>query len=336
MPMSVVARVQSDRAVLVPAGNRARVPEESKRKNEAAVKKTTGPQQRQPQQFPKPKKHPPTITKTVASKVVPAAVKSNVSVDSVSSSDESFSSSGSKGKKKNVKPRTANVSTSPRSGNESADAPPKQEGPPKRCDWITPNSNWLYACFHDEEWGVPVHDDRKLLELLVFSQALAELSWPEILHLRHIFRKLFDDFDATLIAQYTDQKLLSLRLNGHLLLSEPKLRAIVGNAQQILKIQQEFGSFSSYLWRFVNNQPVRNGFRYARQVPAKTPKAELISKDLMQRGFRCVGPTVVYCFMEAAGIVNDHLLTCFRYHECNIPITECNPSQEEAASELKE
>ncbi|CAN1835857.1 Probable GMP synthase [glutamine-hydrolyzing] [Linum perenne] len=305
--MSVVARVQSDRAVLVPAGNRARVPEESKRKNEAA-------------------KHPPTITKTVASKVVPAAVKSNVSVDSVSSSDESFSSSGSKGKKKNVKPRTANVSTSPRSGNESTDAPPKQEGPPKRCDWITPNS----------KWGVPVHDDRKLLELLVFSQALAELSWPEILHLRHIFRKLFDDFDATLIAQYTDQKLLSLRLNGHLLLSEPKLRAIVGNAQQILKIQQEFGSFSSYLWRFVNNQPVRNGFRYARQVPAKTPKAELISKDLMQRGFRCVGPTVVYCFMEAAGIVNDHLLTCFRYHECNIPITECNPSQGEAESELKE
>ncbi|CAN1181239.1 Probable GMP synthase [glutamine-hydrolyzing], partial [Linum perenne] len=100
-------------------------------------------------------------------------------------------------------------------------------------------------------------------------------------------------------------------------------------------IQQEFGSFSSYLWRFVNNQPVRNGFRYARQVPAKTLKAELISKDLMQRGIRCVRPTVVYGFMEAAGIVNDHLLTCFRYHECNFPIAECNPSQEEAAIELK-
>ncbi|CAN1181248.1 hypothetical protein LINPERPRIM_LOCUS6135 [Linum perenne] len=129
--MSAVVRVQSDQAVLVPVGNRARVLDESKRKNKAAVKKTTGPQQRQPQQLPKPKKHPPTITKTVASKVLPAAMKSNVSVDSVSSSDDSLSSSSSKGKKKNVKPRAANVSTSPRSGNELADAPRRQEGPPE-------------------------------------------------------------------------------------------------------------------------------------------------------------------------------------------------------------
>ncbi|CAN0922080.1 Probable GMP synthase [glutamine-hydrolyzing] [Linum grandiflorum] len=307
--MSAVASVQSDRAVLLPAENRVTVSKQSKQKNEVSGKKT-------PQQL-RPKKHPPPITDTVASKVPPPAVKSNASVDSISSSEESLSSSsGSNEKKKNVKrnvqPRAANIST----GNESGDARLREEGPPKRCDWITPNSDWLYTCFHDEEWGVPVHEDRKLFELLVFSQALAELSWPEILHLRHIFRKLFEGFEASSIAQFTDKKLLSLRVNGHMLLSEPKLRAIVGNAKQIVKIQQEFGSFSSYLWRFVNNQAVRNGFRYGRQVPAKTPKAEMISKDLMQRGFRCVGPTVVYCFMQAAGIVNDHLLSCFRYHQC--------------------
>lgn len=111
--------------------------------------------------------------------------------------------------------------------------------------------------------------------------------------------------------------MLSLKVNGSLLLSEPKLRAIVENAKQMLKVQQEFGSFSNYCWNFVNHAPVRNGFRYARQVPVKTPKAELISKDLMQRGFRCVGPTVVYSFMQVSGIVNDHLLTCFRYQQCN-------------------
>lgn len=178
----------------------------------------------------------------------------------------------------------------------------------------------LYMSFHDEEWGVPVHDDRKLFELLVFSQALAELSWLAILHMRDIFRKLFDQFDPSSIAQFTEKKLLSLKVNGNLLLSEPKLRAIVENAKQMLKIQQEFGSFSNYCWRFVNQKPLRNGFRYGRQVPAKTPKAELISKDLMQRGFRCVGPTVVYSFMQVAGIANDHLISCFRYQECNADV----------------
>nr|TKS01444.1 hypothetical protein D5086_0000172570 [Populus alba] len=241
-------------------------------------------------------------------KMSQAAVKNNFSVDSTCSSDSSSSSS-------------SGVSSS--SGKN-------KERPVKRCDWITPNSDPLYMSFHDEEWGVPVYDDRKLFELLVYSQALAELSWPAILHMRDIFRKLFDNFDPSSIAQFTEKKLLSLRFNGNLLLSEPKLRAVVENAKQMLKIQQEFGSFGNYCWRFVNQKPLRNGFRYARQVPVKTPKAELMSKDLMQRGFRCVGPTAVYSFMQVAGFVNDHLKACFRYQECNVDVKkDFKPKSEE-------
>ncbi|XP_011031492.1 PREDICTED: uncharacterized protein LOC105130615 [Populus euphratica] len=286
------------RAILGPAGNRVRVSEEAKRKIEVLKKSQQ-----------KPKKP--------VEKMSQAAVKNNLSVDSTCSSD-SYSSSSSSGR--NVKRNgIKQVKYVPRGG-EIKDVSSKKDGPVKRCDWITPNSDPLYMSFHDEEWGVPVHDDRKLFELLVFSQALAELSWLAILHMRDIFRKLFDQFDPSSIAQFTEKKLLSLKVNGNLLLSEPKLRAIVENAKQMLKIQQEFGSFSNYCWRFVNQKPLRNGFRYGRQVPAKTPKAELISKDLMQRGFRCVGPTVVYSFMQVAGIANDHLISCFRYQECNADV----------------
>ncbi|EOA36004.1 hypothetical protein CARUB_v100220021mg, partial [Capsella rubella] len=176
----------------------------------------------------------------------------------------------------------------------------------------------IYVLFHDEEWGVPVRDDdKKLFELLVFSQALAELSWPSILLKRNDFRKLFEEFDPLAISQFTEKRLMSLRVNGCLILSEQKLRAIVENAKSVLKVKQEFGSFSNYCWRFVNHEPLRNGYRYGRQVPVKSPKAEYISKDMMQRGFRCVGPTVIYSFLQASGIVNDHLTACFRYQECN-------------------
>ncbi|XXG45552.1 hypothetical protein AAC387_Pa02g0608 [Persea americana] len=187
----------------------------------------------------------------------------------------------------------------------------------KRCGWITPSSDPLYVSFHDEEWGVPVHDDAKLFELLVLSEALGELSWPTILSKRDTFRKLFDNFDPVSIAEFSEKKILSLAGSGSALLSEPKLRAIVENARQILKVKEEFGSFSNYCWRFVNHKPIVNGFRYARNVPVKTPKAEVISKDMMKRGFRCVGPTIVYSFMQAAGIVNDHISSCFRYKECH-------------------
>ncbi|KAI3759093.1 hypothetical protein L6452_06668 [Arctium lappa] len=189
--------------------------------------------------------------------------------------------------------------------------------PFKRCDWITQFSDPLHVSFHDEEWGVPVHEDRKLFELLVLSQASAELTWPQILYKRDKFRKLFENFNPSSIAKFPEDRLLSTRPNGGLLLSEQKMRAIVGNAIALLKIQQEFGSFSAYCWRFLNHTRIKNGFQYGRQIPTKTPKSEAISKDLMRRGFRCVGPIVIYSFMQISGMVNDHLISCFRYMECN-------------------
>lgn len=305
--------VSEPRAILGLAGNRVRVSEELKRKAE------------------NPKR--PLRQRNRASEIPEPAVRNNVSVDSSCSSDSSSSASSAK---KTVNSRTVRrngfgpVKVVPDGAEAAALLSPKISGPPKRCDWITPHSDPSYTIFHDEEWGVPVYEDRKLFELLVFSQALAELSWPAILNKRDIFRKLFDSFDPSSIAQFTEKKLMSLKVNGSPLLSDQKLRAVVENAKQVLKVQQEFGSFGNYCWSFVNHKPIRNGFRYARQVPAKTPKAEVISKDLMQRGFRCVGPTVVYSFMQVAGIVNDHLLTCFRYQECNTNLKkDLNPMIEE-------
>lgn len=297
MAMSVATKLQSPakplsegRVVLGPGGNRFRVSEEAKRKKEGLKK----PQQHRKQ----------------SSEVPEAVVQNNLSFESSCSSDSS--SSGSSVKMVNSRGRVKRNGLKP-----VKVVPHGVEVPAKRCDWITPNSDPLYTSFHDEEWGVPVHDDKKLFELLVLSQALAELSWPTILNKRDIFRKLFDNFDPSSIAKFSDKKLLSLKASGGTLLSEPKLRAVIENANQMLKVQQEFGSFSNYCWSFINHKPMKNGFRYARQVPVKTPKSELISKDLMQRGFRCVGPTVIYSFMQVAGLVNDHLLTCFRFQECN-------------------
>ncbi|XP_037427398.1 probable GMP synthase [glutamine-hydrolyzing] [Triticum dicoccoides] len=185
----------------------------------------------------------------------------------------------------------------------------------RRCSWITANSEPVYVAFHDEEWGVPVHDDRKLFELLTLSQALAELSWPVILSKREEFRAMIDAFYNACVHDYTDKKINQFKSNGSTFLSEQKMRAMVANAKQIQKVVREFGSFSNYCWSFVNHRPITNGFRYARQVPTKTPKSEAMSKDLMRRGFRCVGPTTVYSFMQVAGIVNDHLLCCFRFDQ---------------------
>lgn len=298
---SLARPVSEQRAILGPTGNRVRASEDPKRKTEVPKK---------------PKKPAPKIPEPV--------IRNNASVDSSCSSESSTSSAASAKRMENSRRSVTakrngvkNMKVVPHASAEIPEASPMNSGPIKRCDWITPTSDPLYISFHDEEWGVPVYDDRKLFELLVFSQALAELSWPAILSRRDIFRKLFDNFDISSVSQFTEKKLLSLKVNGSLLLSEPKLRAIVENAKQMLKVQQEFGSFSNYCWNFVNHAPVRNGFRYARQAPVKTPKAELISKDLMQKGFRCVGPTVVYSFMQVSGIVNDHLLTCFRYQQCN-------------------
>ncbi|GJN08769.1 hypothetical protein PR202_ga26724 [Eleusine coracana subsp. coracana] len=185
-----------------------------------------------------------------------------------------------------------------------------------RCSWITANSDPLYVAFHDEEWGVPVHDDQKLFELLTLSQALAELTWPDILSRRVEFREMFDCFNYTSVSEFTEKKINQLKSTGSMLLSEQKIRAVVTNAKRMHKVVQEFGSFNHYCWSFVNHRPITNSFRYARQVPTKTPKAEAISKDLMRRGFQCIGPTTIYSFMQVAGIVNDHISCCFRYQAC--------------------
>ncbi|KAK6127870.1 hypothetical protein DH2020_038378 [Rehmannia glutinosa] len=183
----------------------------------------------------------------------------------------------------------------------------------KRCAWVTSNTDLLYAAFHDEEWGLPVHDDKKLFELLSFSTALAELTWPVILSKRAIFRDVFLDFDPTAVSKLNDKKIATPGSPASSLLSEVKLRAIVENARQICKIINEHGSFDKYIWGFVNYKPIVGNFRYPRQVPIKTSKADTISKDLVRRGFRGVGPTVVYSFMQVAGITNDHLINCFRF-----------------------
>ncbi|KAL3633120.1 hypothetical protein CASFOL_026104 [Castilleja foliolosa] len=185
-----------------------------------------------------------------------------------------------------------------------------------------------YAAFHDEEWGIPIHDDKKLFELLSFSTALAELTWPVILSKRHIFRDVFLDFDPTAVSKLNEKKLATPGSPACSLLSEVKLRAIIENARQICKIIDEVGSFDKYIWGFVNYKPIVGNFRYPRQVPIKTSKADTISKDLVKKGFRGVGQTVVYSFMQVAGITNDHLISCFRYHDCLIAGDLSNKNEE--------
>ncbi|KAK2646827.1 hypothetical protein Ddye_022022 [Dipteronia dyeriana] len=197
------------------------------------------------------------------------------------------------------------------------DSPPSDGSQAKkRCAWVTPNTDACYAAFHDEEFGVPVHDDKKLFELLVLSSALSELTWPAILSKRHIFREIFAGFDPIAVSKFNEKKITAAGSAASSLLSELKLRAITENARQMSKVIQEFGSFDNYIWSFVNHKPIVSRFRYPRQVPVKTPKADVISKDLVRRGFRSVGPTVVYAFMQVAGITNDHLNSCFRFQEC--------------------
>ncbi|KAB2081340.1 hypothetical protein ERO13_A05G119400v2 [Gossypium hirsutum] len=186
----------------------------------------------------------------------------------------------------------------------------------KRCGWVTTNSDLCYVAFHDEEWGVPAHDDKKLFELLSLSGALAELTWPTILSKRHLFRDTFLEFDPRAVSKLSEKKIGAPGSPASSLLSELKIRGIIENGHQICKVIDEFGSFDKYIWSFVNHKPIVGQFRYPRQVPVKSPKSEVISKDLIRRGFRSVGPTVVYSFMQVAGLTNDHLMSCFRFQEC--------------------
>lgn len=185
----------------------------------------------------------------------------------------------------------------------------------RRCSFISSQSDPAYVAYHDEEWGVPVHDDKMLFELLSLMGAQVGMNWPTILSKREAFRDVFAGFDPTIVATFNERKISSIGAQ-HDIMDVAKIRGIVENAKQILEIAREFGSFDRYIWNFVNFKPIVNKYKYARTIPVKTSKAETISKDLVKRNFRFVGPTIMYSFMQAAGLTNDHLVNCFRHEEC--------------------
>ncbi len=182
---------------------------------------------------------------------------------------------------------------------------------PRRCDWA--GDDPLYVRYHDEEWGVPVHDDRQLFEMLNLEGAQAGLSWITILRKRDNYRAAFDNFDATKIAAYDEAKIAELLANPGIVRNRLKVRGVVKNAQAFLAVQEEFGSFDAYIWRFVGGEPIVNERRTVGDIPAQSPEAEAMSKDLKKRGFTFVGPTICYAFMQAVGMVNDHTVDCFRH-----------------------
>ncbi len=183
-------------------------------------------------------------------------------------------------------------------------------GPPARCAWAaTP----LGIAYHDEEWGVPVHDDRVLFEFLVLEGAQAGLSWETILRKREGYRAAFAHFDAAAVARFTPARVDRLLRDPGIVRHRLKIESAVSNARALLAVQREFGSFDAYLWRFVHGMPIVNRRRAMRDVPARTARSDALSRDLRARGFRFVGSTICYAFMQAVGLVNDHLVTCFRY-----------------------
>ncbi|XP_057961402.1 uncharacterized protein LOC131153247 [Malania oleifera] len=186
----------------------------------------------------------------------------------------------------------------------------------KRCNWITKNSDKVYVLFHDERWGVPVYDDNQLFELLAMSGMLMDHNWTEILKRKEQFREAFAGFDHNGVAKMGEKEIAQIASNKALMVTESRVRCIVNNAKCVATIVKEFGSFSSYLWGYLNHRPVINRYKYPKNVPLRTPKSEAISRDLVKRGFRFVGPVIIHSFMQAAGMTIDHLVDCFRYGEC--------------------
>ncbi len=183
----------------------------------------------------------------------------------------------------------------------------------KRCGWC--EGDTLYENYHDKEWGVPVKDDDTLFEFLILETFQAGLSWITILRKRENFRKAFDDFDYKKIALYDDSKIQSLLQNKGIIRNRLKVNSAKTNAQAFINIQNEFGSFSMYIWGFLNDKPIKNKVVNYKEAPATTPLSDKISKDLKKRGFKFVGSTIIYAFMQATGMVNDHELSCSRYNE---------------------
>jgi len=179
-----------------------------------------------------------------------------------------------------------------------------------RCAWA---SNDLAILYHDREWGVPSHDDRHLFEFLILEGAQAGLSWDTILRKRENYRAAFSQFDPERVARFDQRKIAALLNDNGIIRNKLKIRSAISNAQAFLKVQKEFGSFDRYIWQFVGSRPRVNSFRSLKQVPARTAESDNMSKDLKHRGFNFVGSTICYAFMQAVGLVNDHLVTCFRY-----------------------
>jgi DNA-3-methyladenine glycosylase I len=185
-----------------------------------------------------------------------------------------------------------------------------------RCPWAKTE---LYVQYHDTEWGVPVHDDRLLFEFLVLEGAQAGLSWETILKKRENYRKAFEKFDPTIIAGYGQKKRRSLLANPGIVRNRLKVEAAIQNASVFLTVQKEFGTFDHYIWSFVGNEPKQNAWKSMKAVPARTTESDAMSKDLKRRGFKFVGSTICYAFMQAVGMVNDHLVGCFRHRELAMP-----------------
>ncbi|XP_022718148.1 uncharacterized protein LOC111276659 [Durio zibethinus] len=199
---------------------------------------------------------------------------------------------------------------------ETSTAMAKSGEEEKRCSFITPNSDPIYVAYHDEEWGVPVHDDSMLFELLVLSGAQVGSDWSSILNKRQDFRDAFSGFDAETVANFTEKQMTTVSSEYGIDIS--RVRGVVDNSNRILEVKGEFGSFDKYIWGFVNHKPISTQYKFGHKIPVKTSKSESISKDMVRRGFRFVGPTVVHSFMQAVGLTNDHLITCHRHLPCTL------------------
>ncbi len=183
----------------------------------------------------------------------------------------------------------------------------------QRCSW--PNGKALDTHYHDTEWGVPLHNDRKLFEFIILDGFQAGLSWSTILNKRENFRKAFDNFDAQKIANYNEEKVQSLLQDVGIIRNKLKVRASISNAKIFLEIQKEFGTFEKYIWQFTDGKTIKNKWKSMDEIPVSTSESDAMSKDLKKRGFKFVGTTICYAFMQAAGMVNDHIVSCFRYGE---------------------
>lgn len=182
-----------------------------------------------------------------------------------------------------------------------------------RCAWS--GTDELYIDYHDKEWGAPLHDERRLFEMLILEGAQAGLSWSTILHKRAAFRKAFDNFVPEKVARYGEKKVAELLGNAGIIRNRAKIGTAIGNAKAFLAVQEQHGSFDTYIWQFVGGKPLRNHWKSLKQIPAETKQSQAMSKDLKALGFRFVGPTICYAFMQATGMVNDHVVDCFRYKQ---------------------